>query len=77
MTQILHVNWSIEDALYQSAKVYLKIPKSGTGIIQVNLNGVIREIKAKSINNKEIPTGAQVTVEKIEGNIAIVNKESN
>ena len=72
LKQQSNVNWTLEDSLYQKAKVYLKIPKSGTGIIHVNVNGVNREIKAKSINSKEIPTGAQVLVESIEGNLAVV-----
>ncbi len=72
LKQQSNVNWKLEDSLYQKAKVYLKIPKSGSGIIHVNVNGVNRELKAKSIDNKEIPTGAQVQVENIEGEIAIV-----
>ena len=72
LKQQSNVNWSLDDSLYQKGKVYLKIPKSGTGIIQVNINGANREIKAKSVDNKEIPTGTQVLVESIEGNLAIV-----
>jgi len=72
LKQQSNVNWKLEDSLYEKAKVYLKIPKTGTGIIHVNLNGVNREIKAKSADNKEIPTGKQVLVESIEGEIVIV-----
>ncbi|MEM9549154.1 MAG: hypothetical protein AAGA77_24415 [Bacteroidota bacterium] len=72
LKQQSNVNWKLEDSLYQKAKVYLKIPKAGSGIIQVNVNGVNREIKAKSSDKKDIPTGALVMVEKIEGNFAIV-----
>jgi len=56
------VNWSSEDAINLSGKVYLKIPKNGTGIIQVDINGATRELKAKTINQKEIKTGAIVEV---------------
>ena len=72
LKQQSNVNWTIDDTLYKKAKVYLKIPKTGTGIIHVNVNGVNREIKAKSLDKKDIPTGAQVLVENIEGEIAIV-----
>lgn len=73
LNQQSNVNWSIQDSLYEKAKVYLKIPKSGTGIIHVNVKGVNREIKAKSASNKEIPTGEQVIVERIEGELAVVS----
>ena len=72
LKQQSNVNWTLQDTLYQTAKVYLKIPKSGTGIIHVNVNGVNREIKAKSVDKKEIPTGSQVLVQNIEGNLVIV-----
>jgi membrane protein implicated in regulation of membrane protease activity len=72
LRQQSNVNWSFEDSIYQKGKVYLKIPAGGTGIIQVNVNGALRELKAKSVDDKEIPTGATVQVESIEGEIAIV-----
>ncbi len=67
-----NVNWSLEDSLFEKGKVYLKIPKVGSGIIQVNINGVIREIKAKSNDKKEIPTGTVIQVEEIDGEFAMV-----
>ena len=75
LKQQSNVNWSLEDSVYQTAKVYLKIPKAGSGIIQVNVNGVDRELKAKSSDKKEIPTGSTVMVEKIEGDFAIVTTD--
>ncbi len=68
------VNWKSEDALYKEAKVYLKIPaKQGYGIIHVNINGAIRELKAKTINETEIATGEKVLVEDIVDSFAKVS----
>ena len=67
-----NVNWSLNDTLYEKGKVYLKIPKTGSGIIQINVNGVNREIKAKTNDNKDIPTGTSIQVEKVDGEIVIV-----
>jgi len=70
-----NVNWTREDALFKEAKVYLKIPAgSGTGLIQVNINGATRELKAKSGSKEDIPTGSVVLVEDIENNIAVVSR---
>lgn len=57
-----NVNWSINDALFQKGKVYLRIPAQGEGIVYVDIKGVKREFKAKSNDNKDILTGASVTV---------------
>lgn len=72
LKQQANVNWALDDTLYKKGKVYLKIPKNGTGIIHVNVNGVNRELKAKSFDKKDIPTGAHIQVENIEGEIAVV-----
>lgn len=67
-----NVNWKIEDSIYEKGKVYLKIPKKGSGIVQVNINGVNRELKAKTNDNKDIPTGTIIQVEGTEGELVIV-----
>jgi len=72
-----NVNWSLEDSIYEMGKVYLKIPKSGAGIIQVEINGVNREIKAKSNDKKDLPTGTTIQVESVEGEFAIVTAKIN
>ena len=77
MSKQENVNWSMEDALYEKGKVYLKIPKSGSGIIQVNVNGVNRELKAKTKDNREIPTGTSIQVESVEGEFVIVTSKIN
>ncbi len=62
MSQQKEVNWHINSALGQIGKVYLRIPVDGTGIVHVNLGGTNRDIKANSIDNVLIPTGAEVEI---------------
>ncbi|WP_235292648.1 hypothetical protein [Portibacter lacus] len=66
------VNWNFHQAEGKSGKVYLRIPGEGTGIIKVKINGVTREIKAKSQNEEEIPTGAEILVLAVQDQIAEV-----
>ncbi|MCP9235797.1 hypothetical protein [Lewinella sp. JB7] len=58
-----NVNWSVEDTLLQSGRVYLRIPAAGEGIVHVTVKGAVRELKARSSSGTEIPTGANVYVE--------------
>lgn len=70
------VNWSPEEALRQSGKVYLRIPAGGEGIVQVSVRGTKRELKARSHATEDIPTGASVLVEEInEAGLAFVRVE--
>ncbi len=63
-----NVNWSMSDALFEKGEVYLKIPASnGNGIVNINIKGVTRELKALSVNNEEIKTGESIVVVEIEG----------
>ena len=68
-------NWSPSEALFQTGKVYLRIPAEGTGIVHVNINGAKRELRARSKNHSLIPTGTVVIVEDVEGNLAVVSKQ--
>jgi membrane protein implicated in regulation of membrane protease activity len=72
LSQQENVNWSKSDALYKKGKTYLKIPAEGYGLIQVEINGVIREFKAKTNDASDIPTGTEIQVEKIDGEEVIV-----
>jgi len=73
-----NVNWESEDAVLQLGEVYLKIPaKEGNGIVNVNVKGATREMKAKSYDNKEIKTGAKVRVIEVLGEYALVKEENN
>ncbi len=70
------VNWSNDDAIYKEGKVYLKIPANdGQGIVQVQVKGAVRELKAKTNSNEDIPTGTMVLVEDVIDDIAIVSKK--
>ena len=69
------VNYQLSDALYKKGVVYLKIGKSTTGIVRVNIGGVDREMKAATNGGKDIPTGAEIMVEKVEGNIVYVTTD--
>ena len=71
-----NVNWKMSDALFANGQVYLRIPVNGSGIVNIEVKGVNREIKAKSKTDKEIPTGSKVIVVDIDGEFAIV-EESN
>ena len=65
-------SWTIQDTVGSDAKVYLRIPSSeGNGIIQVNVSGSIRDIKAKTRGN-EIPTGSSVKIIDVENEYVIV-----
>ncbi len=72
-----NVNWSYLDASGKPGKVYLKIPEDGTGLIQVKINGVMRELKAKSSDAKEIPTGSDILILEIDEEIAEVILHEN
>ena len=73
-----NVNWSIDDALFQQGEVYLKIPgNEDNGLIHVNINGALRELKAKSFDKKLIATGATITVVDTDGEFALVQEISN
>lgn len=67
-----NVNWELHQAEGKSGKVYLKIPEKGTGLIQVDINGVTRELKAKSSEAHEIPTGSEILILEIEEEVAEV-----
>jgi len=73
-----NVNWNVDDALFQKGKVYLKIPASNekSGIVQVEINDALREIKAKSQGEVEIKTGDSIRVVDVKGEYVIVEKET-
>jgi len=74
----VNVNWHPEDAVAKMAKVYLRIPKTnGSGIIQLNIKGANRELKAITKDGLDIATGEQVFVEDYQDGFAIVSKFEN
>ena len=73
-----NVNWDIEDALFAFGTVYLKIPgEDGIGLVNVDVKGATREMKAKSHDGQEIPTGDAIQVIRVDGDIVIVQKEDH
>lgn len=70
-----NVNWSMDDALFSDGEVYLKIPKDGSGLVTVEINGVNRELKAKSSNDNELSTGTKISVISVEGEYVVVTSE--
>lgn len=56
-------NMDINNALNSSGRVYIPIPahKSGTGQVQITIQGSLREIQAVT-EGKALPTGTSVTV---------------
>lgn len=68
-----NVNWSPDLAIGKSAKVYLKIPQDGNGIIKVKINGVFRELKATTEDKSDIATGKQIYIKDYDGTYAIVS----
>lgn len=71
-----NVNWEMDDALFKNGKVYLRVPgEEGSGLVHVDINGVNRELKAKSFDNSTIATGEAITVMDIKGEFVIVKKE--
>ena len=67
-----NVNWEMRDALFQRGTTYLKIPAGGEGIVQVDIRGATRELKAKSNSGEEIKTGESIVVVDIFNEFAIV-----
>ena len=58
-----NVNFSPQDALFQPGKVYLRIPASGEGLVQVKVKGGMREFKARSTDEQDLPTGSPIQVD--------------
>lgn len=67
-------NWSPDEAIGKTAKVYLKIPPSGNGLIRVNINGTFRELKAVTGDEDEIATGSEVYISDYDGTNAVVSQ---
>jgi len=70
-----NVNWTIEDALFKSGEIYLKIPEGeNTGIVHLDINGATRELRAQTHDKHELPTGTKIYVTDIEQDHVIVER---
>ncbi len=68
--------WTIEDSLGLDGKVYLKIPpaQKGTGIVQVLINGSLKDLKATTLDTEEIPTGSSVKVVDVDQQQVVIER---
>lgn len=69
-----NVNWKMSDALFQKGSTYLRIPSDGEGIVQIEIRGVSRELKAKTKNGTEIKTGESVIVVETQNEFVFVER---
>lgn len=67
-------NYEFWEAEGKVGKVYIPIPKDGIGKITVEINGVNREVPAKSETGVAIGTNQKVLVLKAEDNFLVVTK---
>lgn len=61
-------------ALLEAGTVYLTIPASGVGKVQVAIAGRLREFEAVSSNHEELRTGTLVRVLQVNGSTLVVEK---
>ena len=74
LSQQENVNFSPREAVMEQGTVYLRVPAGGEGIIRVNIRGAKRELKARSNEAEDIPTGASIRVEDVgEDGVAVVS----
>lgn len=58
-------DFNIKDVVGHTGTVYEKIPASGTGVVHITLNGMLRELDAVSVSGDDIDSFASVTVSKL------------
>ena len=62
----------IRNAVGQEGTVYLTIPATGKGIVQITVQDSLRELTAVSLDKIEIKTGERVVVEDVTGGNTLV-----
>lgn len=70
-------NIDINDALFQTGEVYLRIPAKdkGQGKVHINIQGSLKEVDAITEATEAIPTGAFVrVVEVVDNRLLVVNQ---
>ena len=67
-------NIDINDALFQTGEVYLRIPPKdkGQGKVHINIQGSLKEVDAITESTEAIPTGAFIRVEEVLDNRLLV-----
>ena len=56
------------------ARVTAAIGAAATGAVAYTVEGTRRELAARSVDDSAIPTGADVVIERIEGDVAFVER---
>jgi len=64
----------IENAVGAQGKVYLTIPKGGTGRVLVNIKNSLREYDATTNEDVEVGTGTPIRVVWVDGNVLVVER---
>ncbi|MBI5014020.1 MAG: hypothetical protein HZB55_00815 [Deltaproteobacteria bacterium] len=64
----------LANAVGQEGSVYLRVPASGTGKVQVVVQGRLTMIDAVSDAGEELPTGTRVTVVRVVGGDVVVKR---
>lgn len=64
----------IDSAVGAQGKVYLKIPKDGTGRVLVNIRNSLREYDAKTNEDIDLDTGTPIRVVWVDGNVLVVER---
>jgi len=67
-------NADINDALFQTGEVYLRIPAKdkGQGKVHINIQGSLKEVDAITEETEDIPTGAFIKVVEVVDNRLLV-----
>jgi len=67
-------NIDINDALFQTGEVYLRIPAKdkGQGKVHINISGSLKEVDAITEETEAIPTGAFIKVVEVLDNRLLV-----
>lgn len=76
LTQQETGNWYLHDALNETGEVYITIPQYGTGKVLIKINGIEREINAKSLDNITINAREKVVITEVAKDHVIVMKYS-
>ena len=59
-------------ALLETGEVYLTLPKEGTGLVQLPIQGRLVTANARSLNGTPIPTGTEVMVREVDHDDTLV-----
>jgi len=64
----------LKNSIGAEGNVYLRIPKSGTGQVQIVTQGALKVFDATSNSKQELVTGDKIRVVGIDGNTVVVEK---